>query len=119
MHITINGKTHYRWRAVEADGRVRDILVQERRNQEAAEPFLRRVGEAYPGEPRVAVTDKLASDAPALKRILPRTEPRKDQGVHTRAENAQQPTRQRERALRRFTSPQQAQRFLERDMNLE
>jgi putative transposase len=113
MHIKMQGKTYYLWRAVDADGMVLDILVQERRNQEAAETFLRRVVEAYPGEPRVAVTDKLASYGPALKRILPRTEHRKHKGLNNRAENSHQPPRQRERAMRRFKSPAQAQRFLE------
>jgi len=37
------GRTHWRWRAGDQDGTVLDILVQERRNQEAAETFLRRV----------------------------------------------------------------------------
>jgi putative transposase len=92
---------------------VLDLRVQERRNQEAAETVLRRVVQGSPEEPRVAVTDKLASDGPALKRGLPRTEPRQHQGLKNRVENSQQPTRQRERAMRRFQSSHQAQRFLE------
>ncbi len=43
VQLKINGRTHWLWRAVDQDGTVRDILVQERRNQEAAETFLRRV----------------------------------------------------------------------------
>jgi len=39
----LNGRTHWRWRAVDQDGTVLDLLVQERRTQEAAETFLRRV----------------------------------------------------------------------------
>jgi putative transposase len=113
MHIKMQGKTYYLWRAVDADGMVLDILAQERRDQEAAQTFLQRVVEAYPDEPRVAVTDKLASYGPALKTGLPHTEHRKHKGLNNRAENAHQPTRQRERAMRRFKSPQQAQRFLE------
>src|SRR5262249_49290816 len=65
MFITMQGKTYYLWRAVDADGMVLDILVQQRRNQEAAEAFLRRVVEGYPEAPRVTVTDKLASYGPA------------------------------------------------------
>ena len=64
---------------------------------------LQRLVEGYLDEPRVAVTDKLGSYGPALKHVLPRTEHRKHQGVNTRAENSHQPTRQRERAMRRFT----------------
>ena len=45
----------------DADGMVLDFLVQERCNQEAAETCRRRVVEGYSEEPRVAVTDTLAS----------------------------------------------------------
>jgi putative transposase len=113
LYIKMNGRTYYLWRAVDADGMVLDILVQERRNQEAAERFLRRLMEEYPEEPRVAVTDKLASYGPALRRVLPQTAHRSHKGLNNRAENSHQPTRQRERAMRRFKGPDHAQRFLE------
>ena len=113
VFLKMNGKTYYLWRAVDAEGLVLDILVQERRNQEAAERFLRRVVAGYPNEPRVVITDKLASYMSALKRVLPRTEHRKHKGLNNRAENSHQPTRQRERAMHRFKSLAQAQRFLE------
>jgi len=105
--------SYYLWRAVNADGMVLDILVQERRNRAAAETFLRRLVEGYPEEPRVMVTDKLASYSPAIKEVLPRTEHRKHKGLNNRAENAHQPMRQRERTMRRFKGPEQVQRFLE------
>jgi putative transposase len=114
MYIKMNGRTSYLWRAVDADGLVFDILVQERRNQEAAETFLRRLVEAYPDEPRVVLTDKLAGSAPAIKKILPRVEHRQHKGLNNRAEHSHQPTRQRERTMRRFRSVGQAQRSLER-----
>jgi putative transposase len=98
---------------VDADGVVLDILVQARRNKEADEAFLGRLIACYPDEPRVAVTDKLGSYAPAMRKLLPRTEERQHKGLNNRAENAHQPTRQRERAMRTFKSPAQAQRFLE------
>jgi putative transposase len=114
MFIKMAGRTYYLWRAVDADGMVLDILVQERRNQEAAETFLRRLVEVYPDEPQVVVTDKLASYAPAIKKVLPHSEHRQHKGLNNPAENSHQPTRQRERTMRRFKSPTQAQRFLER-----
>ena len=43
MHLKINGRKHWLWRAVDQDGVVLDILVQPRRNQEAAEAFAPRV----------------------------------------------------------------------------
>ena len=43
VQLKINGTKHWLWRAVDRDGLVLDILVQERRNRHAAERFLRRV----------------------------------------------------------------------------
>ncbi len=40
MQLKIKGKRHWLWRAVDREGLVLDILVQERRNQEAAQRFL-------------------------------------------------------------------------------
>ena len=113
VFIKMGGRTYYLWRAVDADGMVLDILVQERRNQAAAETFLRRLVEGYPATPRVIVTDKLASYGPTIKTVLPQTEHRQHKGLNNRVENAHQPTRQRERAMRRFKGPMQTQRFLE------
>jgi putative transposase len=113
VFIRIAKRTFCLWRAVDEDGMVLDILVQERRNQAAAETFLRRVVEGQPGEPRVVVTDKQASYAPAVREMLPHAEHRRHKGLNNRAENAHQPTRQRERRIRRFISAMQAQRFLE------
>ena len=36
VYVKINGITHYLWRAVDQDGNVLDVLVQSRRNGEAA-----------------------------------------------------------------------------------
>lgn len=113
MHLRIGGRTFYLWRAVDADGMVLDVFLQERRNQEAAEAFLRRLVEGQPGEPRVIVTDTLASYTPAIKKVFPRAEHRRHKGINNRAENSHQPTRQRERARRRFKSADHTQRLLE------
>ena len=111
--LKIKGKRHWLWRAVDKQGIVLDILVQQRRDQQAAEAFLRGVLAAADGaEPRVVITDKLASYPPALRKVLPNTEHRRHKGLNNRAENSHQPTLQRERVLRRFKSPEQAQRFL-------
>jgi putative transposase len=111
--LKIKGKQHWLWRAVDRDGLVLDLLVQERRNQEAAERFLRRVLDGEEQAPRVVVTDTLASYPPALKRVLPQTEHCRHKGLNNRAENSHRPVRKRERALQRFKSPDHAQRVLE------
>ena len=60
--LKIGGKRHWLWRAVDQNGVVLDILVQARRDQQAAERFLRQVLDSEDGtEPRVVITDKLAS----------------------------------------------------------
>src|SRR5437016_13210035 len=60
--LKINGKRHWLWRAVDQDGVVLDILVQERRDQAAAERCLHRVLDGEGGaEPHVVITDQLAS----------------------------------------------------------
>jgi putative transposase len=110
--LKIKGKRHWLWRAVDQHGLVLDILVQSRRDQQAAETFLRGVLAATGNEPRVVITDKLASYPPAIRRVLPTAEHRRHKGLNNRAENSHQPTRQRERVMRRFKSPEQAQRFL-------
>jgi putative transposase len=62
--------------------------------------------------PRVLITDKLPSYSVARRAILPSVEHRRHEGLNNRAENAHQPTRERERRMRRFKSPGQDQRFL-------
>jgi putative transposase len=62
--------------------------------------------------PRVLITDKLASYGAARRRVLRSVEHRKSKYLNNRAENSHQPTRQRERAMKRFTSARHAQRFL-------
>src|ERR1700682_3851181 len=96
--LKIRGKRHWLWRAVDQHGVVLDILVQERRDQAAAERFLRRVLDGEGGaEPRVVITDKLASYPPAIRRLLPTTEHRRHTRLNNRAENSHLPTRNRER----------------------
>ena len=58
------------------------------------------------------VTDKLASYGAAHRRLIPGVEHRRSKYLNNRAENSHQPTRQRERAIKRFTSARHAQRFL-------
>src|SRR3712207_6707891 len=112
VFLTIHGKRHYLWRAVDQDGHVLDILVQSRRNKKAAKRFFRKLLKGCQYVPRVLITDKLGSYEAAHKEVMPRVEHRKHKRLNNRAENAHQPTRQRERTMRSFKSPGHAQRFL-------
>jgi putative transposase len=62
VFLTINGARHYLWRAVDVDqdGQVLDILVQGRRDREAAKQFFRKLLKGLTYVPRVIITDKLA-----------------------------------------------------------
>jgi len=40
VFLTIKGEHHYLWRAVDQEGNVLDILVQRRRDKQAAKKFL-------------------------------------------------------------------------------
>jgi putative transposase len=112
VFLTINGKTAYLWRAVDQYGTVLDILVQSRRNKGAAKKFFRKLLKGCIYVPRVIITDKLASYGAAKREILHSVEHRQHRRLNNRAENSHQPTRQRERTMRRFKSAGHAQRFL-------
>src|ERR1700757_2143935 len=112
VFVRINGRQHYLWRAVDQHGNVLDILVQSRRNAVAAKRFFRKLLKGLRYVPRVIVTDKLASYQVAHREILPSVTHRHCKYLNNRAENSHQPTRIRERVMKRFASPGQAQRFL-------
>jgi len=59
--VTIGGKRHYLWRAVDQEGVVLDILVQKRRDTRAAKRFFRKLLKGLRYVPRRLVTDKLGS----------------------------------------------------------
>jgi putative transposase len=110
--ISIAGKRHWLWRAVDQHGAVLNILVQSRRNAEAAKRLLRKLLKKQGIAPRVMITDKLASYGAAKREIMPGVEHRQHRGLNNRAENSHQPTRRRECIMKRFKSAGQAQRFL-------
>ncbi|MFH8805423.1 IS6 family transposase [Streptomyces sp. NPDC017936] len=112
VFIKINGRLQYLWRAVDQDGHVLDILVQNRRDKAAARRFFRRLFKKTLTVPRVIITDKLRSYGAAHREVMPSVEHRSHKGLNNRAENSHQPTRQRERAMKNFRSVGGAQRFL-------
>jgi len=94
---------------------VLDILVQARRDKQAAAKSLHKLLTGLAYVPRVVITDTLASDGAARREILPSVAHRRPKGLNHRAEHPHQPTRQRERRMRRFKSPAHAPRFLAAD----
>jgi putative transposase len=112
VFLTIHGARYYLWRAVDQDGYVLDILVQSRRNKQAAKKFFRKLLKGLCYVPRVLITDQLKSYGAAKREILSGVEHRQHRFLNNRAENWHQPTRQWERRMQGFKSPGHAQRFL-------
>ena len=56
MVISIAGRKHWLWRAVDQHGVVLDILVQSRRNAQAAKRLLRKLLKKQGRAPRVLIT---------------------------------------------------------------
>ena len=112
LFINVGGRRQYLWRAVDQDGDTIDILVQPRRDRRAAERFFRRLLKGQGDEPRRLITDKLRSYSAAHRSVMPSVVHSTEQYANNRAEVSHQPTRLRERQMRRFKSPTQAQRFL-------
>ena len=110
--IMIAGVKHWLWRAVDQTGIVLDVLVLSRRDQRAAKRLLRKLLRRQGRAPRMMITDKLASYRAAQREVMPGVEHRRHKGRNNRAENSHQPTRRRERQMKRFKSAGQAQRFL-------
>ncbi len=102
--LTIAGVKHWLWRAVDQTGTVLDILVQGRRDTRAAKRLLCKLLRKQTRPPRVMITDKLASYGAAKRAVMPAVEHRKHKGLNNRAENSHQPTRKRERQMKRFKS---------------
>ena len=112
VFIKIDGKQHYLWRAVDQDGEVVEVFLQKRRDGAAAKRFFMRLLKVHRNEPRKIVTDKSRSYGVAHRELIPDTIHDTSQNANNRAELSHQPTRVRERGMRKFKSIQQAQRFL-------
>ena len=81
--LTINGRRQYRWRAVDQDGNVLDILVQCRRDAKAAKRFFRKLLKRQCASPRVLVTDTLRSYQVAHRAVMPSVEHRQSRYLNS------------------------------------
>ena len=89
-----------------------DVLVQKRRDTKAAKRLMRKLLKKYAMAPRVMITDKLRSYAAAKRDLRCGAEHRQHKGLNNRAETWHQPTRRRERIMKRFKTARHVQRFL-------
>jgi putative transposase len=100
--VSIAGEPHWLWRAVDQNGFVLDVLIQRRRDTYAAQRLMRKLLKSAVPPPRVMITDKLRSYAAAKAKMGLHVEHRQHKGLDNRAENSHQPTRRRERIMKRF-----------------
>ena len=110
--VTIAGRKHWLWRAVDQDGYVLDEILQSRRDTKAAKRLLKRLLKKQGGPPRRMITDKLGSYAAAQRQVMPAVEHRSHKGLNNRAENSHLPFRRRERVMQGFRLPRYLQRFV-------
>jgi transposase-like protein len=71
-YVSINGRQLYVWRAVDSEGEVLDILVQPRRDRNAALKLMRKLLKRQGITPAAIVTDKLGSYSSALRELVSR-----------------------------------------------
>ena len=102
----------YLYRAVDSTGQTLDFLLNETRSTRAAKRFFRKLLKGQRQAPWRMITDKLKSYSAAHREVLPSVPHSTAQYENNRAEVSHEPTRQRERQMRRFNSAGQAQRFV-------
>src|SRR5271169_6384543 len=112
MVVRIAGKRMYLWRAVDHEGELLDMLVQRRRDSQAALRLMRKLLKKQGFAPKLLVTDKLRSYASAFRQLGLSCPHEQGFRRNNRAENSHQAVRRRERKLQRFKSARSAQRFL-------
>jgi putative transposase len=97
---------------VAQDGNVLAMLVQRRRDTQAAQPGCRQLLKGGQEVPRGRIPAQLKRDGAAKRELLPGGAHRQQRYRNNRAEHSHQPTRQQERRMQGFKSPGHAQRFL-------
>jgi transposase-like protein len=109
MVVRIGGQQMYLWRAVDHEGEVLDMLVQRRRDSQAALRLMRKLLKKQGFAPKLLVTDKLRSYASAFRQLELSCPHEQGLRRNNRAENSHQAVRRRAAMLQIGRS---AQRFL-------
>lgn len=110
--VSIGGRKHWLWRAVDQDGYVLDEIVQARRDTKAAKRLLTRLLKKRGLSPKRIITDKLRSYGAAKRDVMPAIEHRSHKGLNNRTENSHLPLRKRKRVMQGFRSVGGLQRFI-------
>jgi putative transposase len=89
LFVNIHGRQQYLWRVVDQNGDVIDILLQPRRDRNAAERFFRKLLKGQGRTPRRLITDKLRSYSAAHGLVMPSAVHSTQQDENNRAEVSQ------------------------------
>lgn len=113
MVFWIGGKRMYLWCAVDDESEVLDLVIQRRRDTQAALRLLKRFLHNQPVKPEAIITDGRMSYGAALEQLNLRHLHRPGKlRENNRAENPDLPIRRLERQQQRFKSEASAQRVL-------
>jgi len=91
MVVRIGGEHLFLWRAVDDEGEVLDLLVQRRRDRNAAIRFMRKLLRKTRMVPELLVTDKLRSYGAAFRELGLTARHVQGLRMNNRAENSHQP----------------------------
>ena len=91
-------------RLIDADGQEIEILLQKHQNAKAAKRFLKKALKLVGKAPRVMITDKLRSYGKVHKTLMKSSEHRSHKRLNNLIEKSHQPTREKERQMRKFKS---------------
>ena len=116
MHVVVGGIKHWLWRAVDEQGAVLDILLQEHRDTEAAKTFFARLLGEY-DVPEAIHTDKVWSYGAAIRELpvlhaVEHVQVVSSARCNNLIEQSHRPTRQQERSQIRFKRRTRTQEFL-------
>jgi putative transposase len=102
MFASVGGRTMYQWRAVNAEGEVLDLLVQQRLDKGGALKLMRHLLRKQGFGPTVIVTDNVQSYDAARREISMTGRHVTGDRLNNRAENSRQPTRRPGRPFQDF-----------------
>ena len=108
--LGVSDKSYYRWRALDHEGEVLEVVATQRRDRRAALRFLQRTMQRY-GRPAWIVTDRLGSSGAAMKDMGVEDCQLCGQWLNNRAANSPQPFRRRDGAMARFRDIKTLQQF--------
>ncbi|WPY01814.1 IS6 family transposase domain protein (plasmid) [Candidatus Trichorickettsia mobilis] len=112
VRVVIKGQVFWLWRLIDADGQEIEILLQKHRNANSATRFLKKTLKLVGKALRVMVTDKLRSYGKVHRTLMKSSEHKSHKRLNNLIEESHQPTREKERQIRKFKSVTSAQKLL-------